>query len=90
MAVASDILTPAEAARISRYSLKTIYRAIHSGDLRASRPNARYRIWRSDLADWLGACEFEARNSSTELPCPATPAEVGSLERLRELEADDA
>lgn len=90
MAVTSEVLTPTEAARISRYSVKTIYRAIHSGDLRASRPNARYRIWRSDLADWLGVREAESSNESTELPRPAAPAEVGSFSRLRALEADAA
>lgn len=90
MAVGSDILTPAEAALISRYSVKTIYRAIQSGQLRASRPNARYRIWRTDLSDWLGAREASPGRPTTEIPRPSAPAEVGSLERLRALEADAA
>jgi excisionase family DNA binding protein len=89
MAVTPDILTPAEAARISRYSVKTIYRAIQSGRLPASRPTARYRIRSADLAIWLGAVEDWA-SAPVDLPPPSAPAEVGSLGRLRALEADAA
>lgn len=89
MAVTPDILTPAEAARISRYSVKTIYRAIQSGRLRASRPTARYRIRSVDLVIWLGTMEVPA-SAPLDLPPPSAPSEVGSLGRLRALEADAA
>lgn len=89
MAATPDILTPAEAALISRHSVKTIYRAIKSGRLPASRPTARYRIRSVDLAIWLGTVEGSA-SPPVDLPPPSAPAEVGSLGRLRALEADAA
>lgn len=52
-----DVLTRAEAARISRYHVSTIDRAIKRGDLYASHPNGRggaVKILRRDLLKWLG------------------------------------
>jgi excisionase family DNA binding protein len=51
--VADDVLIPAEVARLVRLSLKTIYRAIKSGELTASQVRGRYLIRRCDVDRWL-------------------------------------
>lgn len=91
MAASDELLTVGEAALRTRYSAKTIYRAIRRGALRASKPATRWRIRPDDLERWL-AVEPGAEDSAreVELPSPAVPAEVGSLERLRAIERDAA
>jgi excisionase family DNA binding protein len=93
MAVDLQYLTPAEAALISRLSRKTIYRAIRSGGLCASRPTGtRYLIEMAEFIRWVstGGDTAVPSDSASGLPRPLVPAEVGSLERLRALEADAA
>jgi excisionase family DNA binding protein len=93
MAVDLQFLTPAEAALISRLSRKTIYRAIRSGYLCASRPTGtRYLIEMAEFIRWVSTGRGTAVSSdhASELPRPLVPAEVGSLERLRAMEADAA
>jgi excisionase family DNA binding protein len=92
MAASDDLLTVEEAALRSRYSVKTIYRAIRRGDLSASKPASRYRIRPADLDRWLAAgLSVESLTTRpAELPAPVMPSEVGSLERLRAMESDAA
>lgn len=93
MAVELQYLTPAEAALLSRFSLKTIYRAIDSGRLRASQPTGtRYLIEMADFVQWVstGLDRAVPSDPASELPPPVVPAEVGSLERLRSMENDAA
>jgi excisionase family DNA binding protein len=54
MAVRSSLLTPAEAAALARLSVKTVYRAIWSGELPATRVRGRWRIVQESLWRWLG------------------------------------
>jgi excisionase family DNA binding protein len=88
MAEEIHYLTPAEAALRTRFSLKTIYRAIHSGELAASRPTGtRYRIAMSDLAQWASRGRVTAEGvAAVGIPYPSAPAEVGSLRRLKAME----
>jgi excisionase family DNA binding protein len=81
-------LTPAEAALLIRFSPKTIYRAIQSGELAASRPTGtRYRIAMSDLVEWASGGGVAADTVlAVGIPDPAAPAEVGSLRRLKAME----
>lgn len=93
MAVTFQYLTPAEAALISRLSRKTIYRAIRSGSLRASRPTGtRYLIETTEFGRWVstGGSAAVPSGPGIGLPRPLVRAEVGSLERLRAMEADAA
>jgi excisionase family DNA binding protein len=91
MAASNDLLTVEEAAQRARHSPKTIYRAIHAGTLRASKPASRWRIRPGDLDRWLSAePRTEAATRQAELLAPAVPAEVGSLSRLRAIEKDAA
>lgn len=88
MAEETLYLTPAEAGLLTRFSRKTIYRAIQSGELAASRPTGtRYRIARSDLERWVSTGRLCADTmASIEIPEPVSPAEVGSLFRLKAME----
>jgi len=93
VAVELQYLTPTEAALLSRFSRKTIYRAIRSGELCASRPTGtRYLIEMADFIRWVSVGRDRAVPScaASELPRPLVPAEVGSLERLRAMENDAA
>jgi excisionase family DNA binding protein len=84
MAVNCQLLDPAEAAARSRFSLKTIYRAIHAGELRAHKVRSRWRIALADLDAWAsGATNASAPSVSV------TPA-TGSLAALRAIEAEAA
>ncbi len=46
-------LTVADAAATVKRSRRTIYKAIHAGDLRASHVGRRYHLKRADLDAWL-------------------------------------
>jgi excisionase family DNA binding protein len=53
LALGTEILTTAEAAEDCHVSVRTIYRAIQSGKLKAYRLNKDFRIKRDDLRAWF-------------------------------------
>ena len=61
-AVSTDhsLMTVREVAETMRVSTMTVYRLIKSGDLRALRVGAHFRIRRSDLNSFLDAHTTEA------------------------------
>ena len=90
MAGQDQFLTPDDVARRSGLSLKTVYRAIHSGALVASQPTARYLITEADYQRWVSTRRSCPIPPGVELPAPATPAERGSLDELRAIEKEAA
>ena len=87
---AHGYLTVREAAVRSGFSPKTIYRAIRSGALEASRPTAHYRISAEGLERWLSSrINTDAKAASQRSVAPARLA-VASLQRLREIEREPA
>ena len=62
-AVTDRLLTPADVARRCQVSTKTVLRAIHAGDLRASRLGRRgaYRVRAGDVDAWLDATASRTR-----------------------------
>ena len=53
LALGTEVLTTAEAAEDCNVSVRTIYRAIKSGKLKAYRLNKDFRIKRDDLRAWF-------------------------------------
>jgi len=49
----SDFLTVSEVARLLRVSNMTVYRMIHSGELKAIQVGSRYRLRESDVTQYL-------------------------------------
>lgn len=91
MAGQDGFLTPADVARRSGFSEKTVYRAIRSGALVASRPTAHYRITEADYQRWVAARLLRQDASPpADLPSPAATAERGSLDELRAIEREAA
>lgn len=80
--------TVKEAAERARCSVKTIYRAIRHGDLKASRPTAHYRIAAGDLEAWLSSERVPALRPAMGSAAAVSPR--GSASRLREIEDEAA
>lgn len=54
--------TPKQAAEACHVGINTIYRAIHTGRLRAYRPATKaFLILPEDLRDWIKGAPVEAR-----------------------------
>jgi excisionase family DNA binding protein len=53
LALGTEVLTTADAAQDCNVSIRTIYRAIKSGKLKAYRLNKDFRIKRDDLRAWF-------------------------------------
>jgi excisionase family DNA binding protein len=53
LALGTEVLTTTEAAEDCNVSVRTIYRAIKSGKLKAYRLNKDFRIKRDDLRAWF-------------------------------------
>jgi excisionase family DNA binding protein len=53
LALGTEVLTTAEAAEDCNISVRTIYRAIKAGKLKAYRLNKDFRIKRDDLRAWF-------------------------------------
>ena len=53
LALGTEVLTTMEAAEDCNVSVRTIYRAIKSGKLKAYRLNKDFRIKRDDLRAWF-------------------------------------
>ena len=49
-----QVLTPMDVAKLGRLSIKTVYRAIWSGELRAKRVRNRWRVTEAAVREWLG------------------------------------
>jgi excisionase family DNA binding protein len=43
-----------DVAKLGRLSIKTVYRAIWSGELRAKRVRNRWRVTEAAVREWLG------------------------------------
>lgn len=84
---AHDGMTPQDVAARSGYSLKTVYRAIRSGRLRAYQPTSRYLITEADYWSWLHS---GARAEDVPAREPSEPAAPGSAEALRAIEREAA
>jgi excisionase family DNA binding protein len=78
-------LTTDEAAALARRSRKTIYRAIHCGDLRAFLLRSRYLIEVPDLERWVHNAEVRPPGAVSEMAAFAPPM-AGSLAALRAIE----
>lgn len=87
VAQSDTLLTLAEAALRTRFSAKTLRRAIESGELVAFKVRGRWRIRDEALEAWIGSRRYVPAGESVELPTPACPPEVGSLLALRRIEA---
>ena len=53
LALGTEVLTTAQAAKDCNVSVRTLYRAIHCGQLKAYRLNKDFRIKRDDLRTWF-------------------------------------
>jgi excisionase family DNA binding protein len=53
LALGTEVLTTTEAAEDCNVSVRTLYRAIKSGKLKAYRLNKDFRIKRDDLRAWF-------------------------------------
>jgi excisionase family DNA binding protein len=86
--VSERLLTPAYVADRCQISAKTVLRAIHRGDLRASRLGASgaYRMRGADVDIWIEASVVTpARPAAAATPGPRRPTALGGEEtgRLR-------
>ena len=59
-------LTPADVAELSGFSLKTVRRAIQSGDLVASRVRNTYRVWPADYRAWIDCSHGQSAAGGSE------------------------
>ena len=84
-------MTSAECAQRSGFSVKTVYRAIHSGALEASQPTAHYRIRKDAFERWVSS-RRKAPGSANDAPVvvPVAPPERGSSDELRAIEREAA
>ena len=83
-------LSPERAAELCEFSVKTIYRAIWSGELPASKRRRRWRIRESALRDWIDgerAIDTEATTRMRGRP-PAKKGTLGFV--LDEIQGDAA
>jgi len=85
-----ELLTVDEVAERSRFSTKTVRRAIRRGELRASKPCGRWRIRPCDFEDWVERATYivdEAAVAPQLAPVPPRGS-GGALRRIeREVSA---
>jgi excisionase family DNA binding protein len=76
------LLTPRDVAERCRLSTKTVLRAIHAGQLRASRLGAQaaFRIRPADVEAWIEACVVDAVPPEREAPSARVRPPVRSVE----------
>jgi excisionase family DNA binding protein len=83
----SELLTAAEVASLCKLSVKAVYRAVSSGELRATKLCGRVRVEPADLDDWIGRNRVRAEPRPIQLPpVAATRSGLGSLQALRAIE----
>ena len=83
-------ITPADAAVMTGFVEKTIYRAMNGGELTASKVRGRWLIDPRDVVGWVESFRFDAAAEfSVELRRirPGIP-ETGSLAELRAIERE--
>lgn len=85
MAVEVLLLTPADVARQAKVSVKTVYRAIGSGKLKASWLGG-YRITPESYWQWIEAAAVARTSDPSPIPAPRPLPARGSLEALRAIE----
>jgi excisionase family DNA binding protein len=85
-------LNPEQAATLSGFSTKTIYRALWSGELTASKRRRRWRIRTDALETWIdGETTPDVPAKARTRTRPRTSARAGSLgAMLAEQETDAA
>ena len=86
------LLCPREVAETTGLSYHAVLRAIHRGELRASRLCQRIRIRPADLAVWIEGNRIQrpgANSPASPLFASAPRAARGSLAALRALERRD-
>jgi excisionase family DNA binding protein len=79
-----ELMTVAEVARQSRFSTKTVLRALQAGELVGSKVRSRWVIWPADFRAWI-----DAGRRTTSLPArprPEAGGPVGSSDRLLAIE----
>jgi excisionase family DNA binding protein len=82
-----QLLTVAEVGRETGLSTNAVYRAISSGELRASTLRGRLRVQRSDIEAWVDAARVPARRAEPARrgPSPTPRAQARPGRDLREL-----
>lgn len=85
-------LSPEQAANLSGFSTKTIYRVLLSGELAASKRRRRWRIRTDALESWIdGETTPDVPANTHTRMRPRTNARAGSLgAKLAEQETDAA
>ena len=53
------LLTPAQVAEMTQLTVETVQEKCRVGELRATKPAGRWRIYPDALEEWLRACEPE-------------------------------
>jgi excisionase family DNA binding protein len=79
-----------EAADRSGFCRRTIYRAIHAGELAALKRRSRWRIGSHDFERWMSQDDRLTRDGSDDEVGPCVVPLAGSLASLRAIEAEAA
>ena len=81
------LLTVAEVAEATGFSTNAVYRAIWSGELRASKLRGRLRVQAADIEVWIDSNVVVAPRSTRHKPrvVARPPRRTGSARGLREL-----
>jgi excisionase family DNA binding protein len=79
-----ELMTVAEVAQQSRFSTKTVLRALHAGELVGSKVRSRWVVWPEAFRAWIDA----GRQPTARVARPFSEAggPVGSAERLLAIE----
>jgi excisionase family DNA binding protein len=82
-----QLLTVAEVGQVAGLSTNAVYRAIASGELRASKLRGRLRVLRSDVDAWIDAARVPASRLEPPRrgPAPKPRAHTRQGRGLREL-----
>lgn len=83
------LLTVSEVAEATRLSSNAVYRAIATGELRASKLRRRLRVQRADLEAWIDSNVVCAGGTDEPAPAPTLrPGRAGhGLRELLEIDA---
>lgn len=65
-----ELLSVADAARITGLSEYTIYAACRDGELQASKVRRRVRIHPDALAAWIDECRMTPKGAAARVPTP--------------------
>jgi excisionase family DNA binding protein len=85
--MSTPLLTPQDVAERCRLSVKVVYRAISSGELRATKLRGRVRVEPADLDEWIRRNRVRAAPQQIKFPPPvAARSGLGTLQALRAIE----